>query len=102
MNNTSKLQLKFILPWTNHIYIEYDLTMKWPPPIITKSEPVVVEETPELDILLTSTTQPTQAPVPSQPDGCLNIHYTIVVKGYKYITLNYSIQLILSLLFCKI
>lgn len=78
MNNTSKLQLKFILPWTNHIYIEYDLIVKWPPPIITKTEPILVKKMSDAQ----ETSAPsTQESSPAQPDGCLSIHYTVVVKG---------------------
>lgn len=81
MNNTSKLQLKFILPWTNHIYIEYELIVKWPPPIITKIEPIVVKKMSEAQETSAPAKQETQESAPAQPDGCLNIHYTVVVKG---------------------
>lgn len=81
MSNSSKLHIKFILPWTNHIYIEYDLTMRWPPPIIPKTESTTVPATSEAQVPSASTTQPTQAPEPSQPDSSLNIYYTVTVKG---------------------
>lgn len=84
MNNSNKLQLKFILPWTNHIYIEYDLIVRWPPPIITKTEPLVVHETLEAQFLSMSNMETSLEPVPTQPDGTSNVHYTVVVKGYIY------------------
>lgn len=85
MNNSCKLQLKFILPWTNHIYIEYDLIVRWPPPIVTKTESLAeaFQETLESQFLSISNIEPSQEPVPMQPDGCSNIHYTVVVKGYS-------------------
>lgn len=79
LTNSSKLQLKFILPWTNHIYIEYDLVVKWPP-VLIKNEPLLIKETTEIQVPSTPTTQPTPAPSQS-PDNCLNIHYSVVVKG---------------------
>lgn len=79
MTNSSKLQLKFILPWTNHIYIEYDLIVKWPP-VISKNEPMIFNDIPEIQVPSTPTTQPTPAPAPP-PENCLNIHYSVVVKG---------------------
>lgn len=77
MNNSSKLQLKLILPWTNHIYIEYDITVKWPPSVKKKIEPTIIEETPEIVEPSTPTTQP---PASIQLDS-LNIYYTVSVKG---------------------
>lgn len=80
------------MPWTNHIYIEYDLIMKWPPPVVTKIEPKVVQETPKLPVQSDSTTLPADepAPLPAQPDDSLNIHYTVSVKGYNYSVVKYS------------
>jgi len=77
MNNSSKLQLKLILPWTNHIYIEYDITVKWPPSFKKKVEPIIIEETPEPVEPSTPTTKP---PASIQLDS-LNIYYTVSVKG---------------------
>uniref|UniRef100_A0A2S2NRV9 Protein SZT2 n=1 Tax=Schizaphis graminum TaxID=13262 RepID=A0A2S2NRV9_SCHGA len=82
MNNSSKLQLKLILPWTNHIYIEYDITVKWPPSVKKKIVPIVIEEKPELVEPSTSTSQP---PASIQLDS-LNIYYTVSVKGpYEFL-----------------
>lgn len=84
ITNSSKLHIKFILPWTNHIYIEYELIVKWPPPVISTTDPItIVQETPKIQIQVPkdSTTQPMQTPEPLRPDGCLNIHYTVIVKG---------------------
>lgn len=80
MNNSSKLILKLVLPWTNHIYIEYDLTMKWPPPVIPKPESLIDQELPEI-LPSQPTTKSKQGPLPPQPDDSLNIHYNVVVKG---------------------
>lgn len=81
INNSNILQLKFILPWTNHIYIEYELIVKWPPHIVSKVGSSVVETNPEVQVSLASTTQPKKVPEPPEPESCLNIHYTISVKG---------------------
>jgi len=97
MNNSSKLQLKLILPWTNHIYIEYDITVKWPPSIKKKTEPIVIEEKPELVEPSTSTTQP---PPPIQLDS-LNIYYTVSVKGTT-IVVNYYYLLIIIYIYSLI
>jgi hypothetical protein len=94
MNNSSKLQLKLILPWTNHIYIEYDITVKWPPSVKKKIIPIVVEEKPELAEPSTSTSQP---PASIQLDS-LNIYYTVSVKGTT-IVVHYHYILIIIYIF---
>lgn len=82
IDDLSVLQLKFILPWTNHIYIEYELLVRWPSQAVTKSEFTVVEVKPEIKIPTASTTQ--KAPEPPEPECGLNLHYTISVKGKNY------------------
>lgn len=77
MDNSSELQIKLILPWTNHIYIEYDLTVKWPPSVKKKIEPKIVEKKPESVEPSTSTSK---EPEPITLDT-LNIFYTVSVKG---------------------
>lgn len=81
INDSGILQLKFILPWTNHIYIEYELIVKWPPQVVSKIGSSVAEANPEVLAPLASTTQPKKVPEPPQPESCLNIHYTVSVKG---------------------
>lgn len=82
MSNSSELQLKFILPWTNHIYIEYDLVMKWPPSVVSKTEVIVVQKAAEIQVPLPPLTpQSTEPPEPLVLDNSENIYYTITVKG---------------------
>lgn len=98
-NNNSVLQLKLVLPWTNHIYIEYDLTTKWPPTVVSKTEPTADQELPEILPSSDPTTKPKPNPSPSQPDDSLNIHYTVVVKGYWCITFKY-LTVVFDLFMC--
>lgn len=84
INDSSILQLKFILPWTNHIYIEYELIVKWPPQVARKIESSMVETNPEVEVPLATTTQSKKVPEPPQPENSLNIHYTVSVKGTNY------------------
>ncbi|XP_050434218.1 uncharacterized protein LOC126841666 isoform X2 [Adelges cooleyi] len=85
-STNSKLQLKFVLPWTNHIYIEYDLTVKWPPPSCSLAGPVMSQGSTTVQSPPASITQSTHIPIPSQSDSCLNIHYVILVKGpYEFL-----------------
>lgn len=75
------------MPWTNHIYIEYELYLKWPPPpLITTPGLTDAEKLPDLSVLLTQQTKtPPSSPTPT-PDGSSNIHYSILVKGIKITT----------------
>lgn len=41
----------------------------------------MVEANPEVQVPIASTTQPKKVPEPLQPESCLNIHYTVSVKG---------------------
>ncbi|VVC33882.1 Hypothetical protein CINCED_3A021397 [Cinara cedri] len=83
ITNPCKLHLKLVLPWTNHIYIEYDIITKWPPPVIPM-EPIVIQNITENPS--DSTTESKQVPPQPQPDDSLNIHYTVVVKGpYEFL-----------------
>ncbi|XP_050530001.1 KICSTOR complex protein SZT2-like isoform X2 [Daktulosphaira vitifoliae] len=82
----SKLQLKFVLPWTNHIYIEYDLTVKWPPPNCSLVLPIISQGIPVVQSPPASGIQSSQVSTTVQSDSCLNIHYTIIVKGpYEFL-----------------
>lgn len=81
MSNSSELQLKFILPWTNHIYIEYDLIMKWPPSAVSKTEVLAVHKTAEIQVPSPLIPQSTELPEPLELDNTENIYYSITVKG---------------------
>lgn len=74
--SSSKLYLKFILPWTNHIYIEYELTMKWP--IASKCIPTIVQSQ-NLAEIQGPTNKPQSDKVSETDDS--KIHFSILVKG---------------------
>lgn len=81
MSKSSELHLKFVLPWTNHIYIEYDLIMKWPPSTVSNTEVLVVQKTAEIQVPSPLIPQSTELPERIELDNSGNIYYTITVKG---------------------